>query len=275
MEKSIFSWQTKDNLKIHAVHWKAPNPKAVVCLVHGQGEHCERYDHLADFFCKNDYSIMSYDHRGHGKSEGKRGHTPNYDAYLDGVDDLITKARIEYPDLPIFLYGHSMGGNIALNYLIKRKPDVKGIITTGPWIKLAFEPSKFLVTLGKFMRNITPSLSQPTGLDAKHIARNEATVEAYVKDPLVHGKVTSAAGIDLMKAADFLDNYSGELSCPALLMHGEDDQITSAKATEAFAERVSGDITLEIWKGLYHEIHNELVQDEVFQTEIDWLNDKL
>jgi alpha-beta hydrolase superfamily lysophospholipase len=254
----------KDGLQLFSRTWLAEKPKAVIALIHGFGEHSGRYAHVADFFNKNGYSVFALDNRGHGKSEGKRGHAPTYGSYLDDIEVFLNYVTTQSAGQPIFLYGHSMGGNLVLNYVLRRKPTLKGIITTGPWIQLAFAPKPILITIGKLMRSIIPSFSQDSGLNQMHISKDPAVVEAYKNDPLVHGKITASASLSLLEAGDYLNEYAGEMPIPALIMHGDEDLLTSQPASEAFAKRVSGPITYKKWEGMYHEIHNEPKQLEVF-----------
>jgi alpha-beta hydrolase superfamily lysophospholipase len=99
-----------------AMGWRPETPKAVVVLVHGLGEHINRYQHVADAFVKAGYAMQAFDLRGHGKSAGQRGHTPTYESLMDDIADFIADAQKRYPDLPVFFYGHSMGGNHVINY---------------------------------------------------------------------------------------------------------------------------------------------------------------
>ena len=261
----------KDKLPLFTRAWKIENPKAAIVLVHGFGEHSGRYAHLADFFNKNGYSVYALDNRGHGKSEGKRGHTPKYEAYLDDIEVFLDYVRTQNKNTGIYLYGHSMGGNLVLNYLLRRKPAVKGVIVTGPWIQLAFEPKPILVTMGKLMRSIVPTFTQNSGLQQEHISKDPKVVEAYKQDPLVHGNISAAASLGLLEAASFLNTYEGEVPVPLLIMHGEDDLITSQPASEAFAKRLKGKVTYKKWEGMYHEIHNEPPQLAVFNYTLGWL----
>ena len=100
-------------------YWEATSTNAVVVLVHGMGEHSGRYNHVAKKFTENNFSVIAFDHFGHGKTEGKRGHNPKYDAVLDSVEKSIEKANELFADKPLFIYGHSMGGNVAVNYLLR------------------------------------------------------------------------------------------------------------------------------------------------------------
>lgn len=277
MQNTDFNWRTKDGLKIFAKVWKPEQePTGVICLVHGMGEHCSRYSHVAEYFTQKGFAIIANDHRGHGKSEGKRGHTPSLEMLLNEVSRLIEEADIRFPDRPIFVYGHSMGGNLVLNHLLRKKPKVKGVVVTGPWIKLAFEPSKFLVMLGKLSRKIAPSFTQGSNLDASHISRDKEVVKKYVNDPLIHDQISSEMGMCIMDAGEWLLNGSDKnISTPLLVMHGSGDQITSHKASEEFCSKVTGDISFKSWEGFYHEIHNEVENTDVFNYTWEWMNSKL
>lgn len=266
---------SKDGLKLYIKEWKADNPKAVICLIHGFGEHINRYNHFADFFNTNGYAVVGMDHRGHGKSEGKRGHTPQYDSYLDDVETVLKHTQAIYKDLPTFLYGHSMGGNVVLNYMMHRKPVLAGVVVTGPWIRLAFEPKPMMLKLGKMMRSIYPSFTQDSGLDVNAVSKDKAVVEAYKKDPLVSSKITASAGVGLTEAAAYLNELSEEVPTPLLIMHGDEDLLTSQPASEEFSERMKGDITYKKWVGMYHEIHNEPDKIEVFNYTLGWLDSKI
>lgn len=261
----------KDGIQLFCRAWLAEKPKSIIALVHGFGEHSGRYAHVADFFNKNGYSFFAFDNRGHGQSEGKRGHAPNYDAYLYDIDIFLDYVAANSTGKPIFLYGHSMGGNLVLNYVLKRKLIVKGLIVSSPWIQLAFQPKPILVAVGKLMRSVAPGFTQDSGLEQAHISKDPAIVEAYKIDPLVHGKITASASIGLLEAAAFLNSYTGEMPVPTLIMHAGEDLLTSQPASEAFAGRVSGPVTYKKWEGMYHEIHNEPQKNEVFNYMLGWL----
>lgn len=262
---------TKDKLQLFSRAWLTENPKASIVFVHGFGEHSGRYTQVADFFNKNGYSFFAFDNRGHGQSEGKRGHARDYDAYLYDIDVFLDYVTVQSAGKPIFLYGHSMGGNLVLNYVLKRKLSIKGVIVSGPWIQLAFQPKPVLITIGKLMRSVVPGFSQDSGLVQSHISKDPAVVEAYKNDPLVHSKITASASIGLLEAAAFLDTYAGVMPVPTLIMHGAEDLLTSQPASEAFAKRVSGPVTYKKWEGMYHEIHNEPQQMEVFNYILGWM----
>lgn len=273
MQVTKFSWRTKDRLNIHAVDWHPEaEPKAIIALVHGFAEHVERYHHVAEFFGRDNYDTVGYDRRGHGKSEGKRGHTTNYEAFLEEIDELLDYIRKRYPNKPIILYGHSMGGNLVLSYMLRRKPDIKGIVASAPWIRLAFSPPAALIAIGKLTRRLMPGFTQDNQLNTKHLSRDASVGERYVADPLVHNKITSATGIDMLESCNWLLSNAGEVHRPLLVMHGTDDKIISIGGTREFVQKSSGDITFKEWEGAYHEIHNETNKEDVLQYTLDWMN---
>lgn len=269
------NWENNQGLHLFAAHWPHVTPRAVIALVHGQGEHTGRYRHVAAWFQQHGIAVIGMDHQGHGKSAGKKGHADNLAVLLDDIEQFLAMVRAKYPDSPLFLYGHSMGGHLALNLVLRRRPALAGLIVTGPWIKLAFEPAFLKVLVGKLLRKFMPNLTLPTGLIVRYISRDPAVVQAYQDDPLVHGQVSAAAGIALMEGAQWLNQYEGPAPVPVLMMHGGADSITSAAATKALASRLSGDVTHREWPELFHEIHNEPEKEAVFAAILAWMEGRI
>ena len=273
MEKTT-TIAAKDGIELFMRSWTPPQYKAIVALVHGFGEHSGRYQYVADVLNKNGYAVIALDLRGHGKSGSSRGHTPSNDTTYDDVELFVAHAKKTLGDqLPFFLYGHSMGGNFVMNTLLRRHTEgVTGAILTGPLFSLNFKPNPVLVFLGKGLRYIAPKLPQPGGVKTDGLSRDKSVVQAYIDDPLVHGTITAVAGMNLLDSSKFLNTYEGSVPVPTLIMHGTDDFLTSQPASEAFANRVKGDITYKKWEGFYHEIHNEPEKAQVLEEIVLWLN---
>lgn len=269
------NWKNAEGKALYAAHWPVENPRAVIALVHGQGEHIGRYDHLSRWFNQRGIAVLGFDHQGYGRSAGKRGHAKTLEVLLDDIGLLIDQVRSRYPETPVFLYGHSMGGGLVLNFVTRRSPELAGLIATAPWIRLAFEAPAFKVIAGKILKVFMPSLTLPTNLAAYFLSHDEEVVRAYKADPLVHDQLSAAAGIALLEGAKWLDTWAGEFRIPVLLQHGSDDKITSPDATRRFAERSKGDVTYREWPGMYHEIHNETAKEEVFQYTLKWIEEHL
>ena len=265
------SWKNAEGLKLFAVDWSVKKPKAVIALVHGQGEHIGRYAHVAKWYNERNVALMGFDQQGYGRSEGKRGHANSQKALLDDIGLFLEQTLERYPDTPVFLYGHSLGGGLVLQYVLQRDPILAGLIVTSPLIRLAFQAPALKVIVGKFLRHILPTLTLPTGLAANFISHDPAVVLAYRADPLVHDKLSTAAGVAILEMGEWLDSFSGIFSIPVLLMHGADDKITSAAATKAFFGRVAGEVAHKEWPGLWHEMHNEKEQEQVFSYTLAWM----
>ena len=275
MKHLEFGWQMEDGLRLYAQGWQpATEPKGVVCLVHGLGEHSGRYAHLAAFLNQAGYVLLTFDLRGHGKSEGQRGHTPSYEALLDDISQLLEEAATHYPDRPRFLYGHSLGGNLVINHALRRRPNLAGAIATGTLFRPAFEPPAWKMTLAKILHNLWPTLDMSNEIDRQGLSRDPEVVRAYNEDPLVHDRLTPRLTMDMLQSGLWSLEHAAEFPLPLLLMHGSADRLCSAQASREFAAQAGERCTLKIWDGFYHEIHNEPEQEEVFGYLVEWLNGK-
>jgi acylglycerol lipase len=275
MEASV-QIKTKDGLTLRGYLLNpVKDPKALLVLIHGMGEHAGRYSHVADFFAKQEFAVLRMDLRGHGKSEGKRGHTPSYDHLMNDLNDICQKARELYTELPVVFYGHSMGGNLVLNFMIRKKPQIAMAIVTAPYLKLAFEPPSWKVALGKLSAGIMPTLTQVTGLETAALSRDPEVVAAYEKDALVHDRITSAFFVNVHFAGPYAIQHAKEISVPTLVIHGTSDRLTSHKGSEELSQRSAKNVEVRFLEGWYHELHNEPEKEQVLKSISDWMNSKL
>jgi len=277
MQHYEFGWKNPSGKQIYAQGWMPTGkPKGVILLQHGLGEHSGRYLHVAQFFTSKGFAFLANDHSGHGKSKGKRGHVAKFEHLFDNIVQLHSEATRKYSDLPVFLYGHSLGGSIVLNYLLEHpKNGLKGIIATSPALETAFTPPAFKVALGKIMRNIYGAYLENNGLEVNHISRDPKVVQDYINDPLVHPKISAELGISTLERGKLAIEKVGKIHIPVLLMHGSDDKITAAAGSQKFVDKAQGDITFKLWEGLYHETHNEPEKEEVFAYFLDWVQSKM
>ena len=266
-----FTWKEKDGTDIYAVAWPADEPVAVMGIIHGIGEHSRRYDHLAAWFVARGITCIGYDRRGHGRSGGIRGHASAYNLLLDEVDSLLAACSRRCPTLPNYLYGHSMGGQVLLNYLIQRQPGLAGAIVSAPHIDLPTAPGSFQVALGKLMRRFKPDFTQPSPVDATLLSRDPEVVRRYRQDKLVHDHVSAQLGIDLLEAAATLNAYGDGLPVATLLIHGDGDGITDHGASRRFADRNRNGVAFKSFPGYYHELHNEPTWPEVAEVVLAWM----
>jgi acylglycerol lipase len=268
------NWQSMDGLNIFAQGWEPveQSPKAVVCLVHGIGEHTHRYAHVAEAFTKSGYVLFGADLRGHGKSEGPRGHFPSIQAVVRDIDMLLDQARSRYPGVPLILYGHSLGGILVLYYGLKQKPDIKGIIATSSGLRTALEKQPVKILAAKLLGSIIPGVSLPTGLDVNSISQDKEVVAAYTADPLVHDRMSLGFGKIMLGVIGWTFTHAKEFSLPLLLMHGKSDTIAYASGSEEIASLVKEKSKLVMWENGWHELHNEPFKEEVFKTMIAWMD---
>jgi alpha-beta hydrolase superfamily lysophospholipase len=274
MQHIEFTRKSPDGLDFFFQGWQPDTqPKAVVCLVHGLGEHSGRYAHVAAALNDAGYALLGFDLRGHGKSGGPRGHTQTYDVLMEDIDRLLDDAAQRYPGILRFLYGHSLGGGLVLNYALRRAPQIAGVISTSPWVRLSFAPSTVLLTTMRIMDRVMPAFAQNNGLSTKDLSHDPEVVRAYESDPLVHDRISARVGLSMLNAGESALAHAAEwpATLPLLLVHGTADRITSATATQEFAAKVPGDCTLKLWEGFYHETHNEPEKAEVLAFMIDWL----
>ena len=272
MKHFEWTWYTRDRTRLYAQSWQPDGPAAgVVCLVHGLGEHSSRYAHVAAALGQAGYVTLTFDRRGHGKSQGARGDAESYDTHMDDIKRLLEEAGERYPRLPRFLYGHSMGGNLVLNYVLRRAPLLQGVIATGPWLRSAIDQPAWRVRLGRVLHRIRPALPQPTGLDVTAVSRDPAMVRAYQDDPLNHDKISLRVYFSCLEAGLWALEHAAQFPLPLLLMHGGADRLTSVAASREFAARITNRCTYKEWDGLFHEIHNEPEQQQIFALMCDWL----
>jgi len=277
MENLEWTWKTTDGMEMRAADWlPSGKPRAVVCLIHGVGEHIGRYQCVGDALTDSGYILAGYDIRGFGKSQGPRGFTPSLEAYFDDFDSFLSKIAVRYPGVPLFLYGHSMGGVLVLAYPPVRHPVIKGVIACAPGLKSEIEKQKAKVLLTKVMGKVYPSLTFSSGLDPAELSRDPKVVEAYLRDPLVHATITTGWGLAMLKAISLAYQNAPQFPYPVLLMQGTQDKIAYPSSSLSFAELAPKDkVTLKMWDGFKHELHTDPDRDQVFKVMIDWLNSKI
>ncbi|MCB9012812.1 MAG: lysophospholipase [Bacteroidales bacterium] len=272
MNNQTYTWTAKDGRKIFAQSWKAEqDEKKLIMLVHGLGEHCSRYEHWAEFFNRKGYSMIALDLHGHGKSEGKRGHVKSLDVLLDDIDLLYDKSSEIFPDYSKILYGHSMGGTLVLNHVIRRNRPLKALIVTSPWLKLYNEPSEFLLKLTGFLKKVFPSLSISNQLKAEQISHDPEIVRDYERDPLNHDRISLKMFHEIYQAGYHALRNVYKINCPFLIMHGTADTICSPKASQDYVLNTSKRTHLKMWENQYHELHNEFIKEDVHAYIVDWL----
>ncbi|WP_299888236.1 alpha/beta hydrolase [uncultured Lacinutrix sp.] len=261
-----------NNITLFGQFWKPETPKAVIVLVHGMGEHLGRYEHsVVKHVLKANYAVVAYDQFGHGKSKGKRGHCPSYKSLLDSLDVVVKRTNTLFSELPVFLYGHSLGGNIVINYALKRQVNIKGIIATSPFLRLAFNPPKWKVSLGKLMLNILPSITLPSEIEEAAISSIPNEVKRYQEDPLIHGKISPMYLFPVVEAGEYAINNAKKLDVPIFITHGTGDRIIDHNGAIDFCKELNT-ADLKLYDNGYHELHHDVYAEEMMQTIVKWLD---
>lgn len=271
MKHREFTWNSSDKFKLYSQVWEPDEtPKAVISLIHGLGEHSGRYDHWAKRFVEKGYAVIAMDLRCHGKSQGKPGMVSVFNNLLDDIDQFIGESEKLFPEIPIFLYGHSLGGNLVINYTIRRKPFVKAAIVTSPWLQLVEPPPQYLYYLALGLRPFLPFITFNNQLNPNYVSKDKQIVDEYIGDTLNHNRISVELFMGTLKAAEWSLIHAGEFHIPLLLMHGTGDKITSHEGTEEFAKKAEDVAEIKLWDGAYHELHHEDVKEDVFNYIFEW-----
>jgi alpha-beta hydrolase superfamily lysophospholipase len=272
MQNKTDIFTSTDGKKMFFQHWApAGQPDMVIALVHGLGEHSTRYQDWAARFCSESAAFTAFDLRGHGSSEGRRGHFSSLEMVFNDIDLFLEKTAILFAGIPIVLYGHSLGGNLAANYFIRRKNNISALIITAPWLRLGNPPSPIVKALVKIASKIFPSFTASSGLDINNLSRDSSVLHEYRSDLLIHDRISVNTAQSAIEAGESAITRASDATVPVLVMHGTGDKITSPEGSRAFCENAGKNITLKLWDGFYHELHNEPGKAEVFEHISAWL----
>lgn len=254
----------------------ADQASAVVLISHGLGEHSGRYEHVAAAFNAAGLHVFALDHLGHGQSPGKRAFVSRFSELTDGVAELRTHIAHEYPSMPVYLVGHSLGGLIAASTVLGAAQDYAGLLMTGPALGVPTPPPAWQVLLLRVFSAVAPGL-KALALDANAICRDPAVVEDYVADPLVHHEnIPARMVVSLFDEGARVMASAKDISLPVLLLHGAKDQLTSASASTEFVDMLaSSDKQCTIYDGMYHELFNEPEQEAIIKTCCEWITTRL
>lgn len=262
-----------DGLKLFSQHWLPDDaPKAVLALTHGVGEHSSRYPTLVNALTAAGVAVYAYDQRGHGRSEGARGAVNNWSDLRRDCALHWQRTRAAQPDLPLFAMGHSMGGLVVAEALLRLKPDgLRGVILSAPALgQTAVSP--LLVMAARVLNKVAPRTPLQSGLDVNAISRDPAAVRAYSVDALNHGVITPRLGMEMLAAQAFCNAHAAQFAYPLLVLHGEADAIVPERFSAAFFNAAtSSDKTRIVYPGGFHEPHNDTQRAQVVADVADWL----
>jgi acylglycerol lipase len=273
MRHGTDTFSTSDGLTLWRQWWLPDgDPRAVVLLLHGLGEHSGRYEHVAIALARAGYAVHAVDHRGHGRSEGARVFVRKYDELMGDIAAFRRLVEAAHPAAPLVVLGHSMGGNLAVGHVLDHQDGLAGLALSGPALAPSASLKPAMIKAAKLLARIVPKL-RPDKLDAEAISRDPAVVARYRNDRLVYtGKVTVGIAGALLSAMERFPARFAELRLPILILHGTADQLADVSGSHRLeAGAVNATVTSHYYDGLYHEIFNEPEQDRVIADLLTWL----
>jgi alpha-beta hydrolase superfamily lysophospholipase len=275
VRRSQSKFTVPDGSRLFRRSWLPRDPERVVLLVHGLAEHSGRYDHVGAWLAARGCAVHAYDHRGHGQSEGQRGHLPAFSALLDDLEALLEIVRREHPGLPVVLVGHSMGGLVTAALLCERKPDLRAAITSGAPLEVPATFSRTRIRVVRTLRRIAPRMRIHGGVDPETLSRDPRVVRAYADDPFVFRRITASMAAELLDAVVRTAGSALRVRVPMLLLHGEADSLCPPSGSRAFHGQLRGPgHRLRVYPQLRHEIFNEPEQEQVLEDLLAWVMER-
>lgn len=267
----IGTLQARDGMPLHYEHWSPPEHKATLVFVHGMGEHCGRYRPLIRFFNERGCRVWLYDQRGHGRSGGRRVFVKRFETLLEDLDDFLEFSRREGQDGPLFLAGHSFGGQIILNYLAARPAVFQAAAAASPNLEVALTMPKWQERLGRMVLPLWPQMKLKNLTDPSQLSHDPQVVADYLNDPLVSDYVTLGIGAELLKNLETIFEKADTIQTPLLMLHGLADAYCSPGGTKRFYNELQLEQKrLKLYEGKYHELLNEVGKEEIYEEMDGW-----
>lgn len=258
-------------LRLHYRTWEIPRARAALVVVPGFSDYGERYRGFAERMAEHGFSTFALDVRGHGTSEGRRGHVSRFSCFLQDLDRFRREVRgLVDPGCPVFLFGHSMGGLIVLRYLQEFDASLHGAIVSSPWLA-TLDVAPWKRSLGRVLARILPALPLPANVDPDHLSHDAAVVQSYRDDPMVHGTITPRLFVEIEAAAARIADERDRVRVPLLMLVAGDDRLVDPEPAIRFAESAGDAVTLKHYSGYFHEVWNEADAGVVLGDVRDWL----
>jgi len=262
------------SLSLHGYHWTCETPKAVMVLIHGFGEHAGRYDTMAQYLCTHNIAVVAIDLRGHGQSPGPRGVVCHYDHLHADIDAVIDDAGQRYPDIPLILYGHSMGGGLVLNYTLQNRRNIGAVIASAPLLALPQPIPQGVQILARGLSKLFPKLAISQPIQGEKISRLPDEQALYMNDPLNHGRLGLRLADGMIAGGAWVLSQARQWDTPLLLMHARDDQLTDFSASAAFAANAQNCRFIPI-DNTEHEIHNDTSRAHVYAAMTTFITEQI
>ena len=235
------------------------NARAMLLIVHGLAEHRGRYAQIVERFNAHGIACCTFDHKGHGRSPGRRGHVDAFDEFVNDASLLIDSVKFKYPELPLFIWGHSMGSLIAILATAARPLKVRGVITSGAPFAAFDRLSALTVWTMKWMSRLAPTRATPLPVDPGRLSRDPKIGAAYVADALIPKFVTVRLLVELYQASARALQAARSLRMPWLALHGGDDRVAPPIGSQRLLDTLASvDKHIRLWPNARHEVHNEL-----------------
>lgn len=257
--------------------WQPETPAhACLFIVHGLGEHSGRYEELATYFVAKQFAIFAFDHRGHGQSGGKKGHACSIDQLIEDTEIALMKCRSLFLEIPVVIFGHSMGGQITATFLKKVKSkELRGAIISSAWFRLVKPPPPWQIKVINGIKKILPAMTLSNGLDPNHISSVSREVALYLQDELVHDKISFSLFKTIYQNGLKLISENKKAKVPVLICHGDADKITEFEASRQYALNLGEKASFHLWPGSYHEPHHDHDKENVIAFYFDWIQDNI
>lgn len=265
------------HLRLHYRSWEVEQPRGALMVVHGLFEHSRRYEEFAAFMAAHGFSTFVLDLRGHGASEGRRGHVKSFDVLLQDVDRFRREIQsLVSVDLPLFLIGHSLGGLIGLRYLEEYDADLHGAIMISPWLGTAVDIPRWQVLAAAVLNRIMPAFPFPFRMDADDLTHDSERADDYRNDPDIHSTITPRLFTETSSAIELALRRGDRITVPLLFILAGDDRIVDTHRSLAFARSLpADDIAIEVMEGHYHEVLNEVGRSVAMGDIREWLEERL
>ena len=248
------------------------NPRAVIAVMHGLGDHISRYENFAHFFSENQIAVIGIDQRGHGRSGGKRGHSGNYASIMTDTQLLLLETRRRFTETPLFLFGHSMGANFALNYALRHtSKEIMGVILSAPFIHPNGMPFNQKILNIPAINRFFPFFTVSFTLDPMELTNDPSAGMKYLEDPVKHERISIGLYRELSRSSKWILENAAKITYPVLIMHGRDDRIASWDQSKNISEKMANNADLKIWEGMRHELHHEKSRIKVLEYVLSWL----
>ena len=259
-------------LTLYYQTWQPQTPvRAVLVIIHGLGGHSDLFNNVVQALVPQGYAIYGFDLRGHGRSEGQRGYLNRWAEFREDLRGFLHLIEAQTHGEPRFLLGHSLGGIIALDYVLRFPMGIAGVIATAiPMGKVGVSPLKLI--LGRILSKVWPTFSLNTGIDQSASSRDPAVVAASAQDTLRHRQGTARLATEFQAIAVWIQAHAHQLSRPFLSLHGGDDRVAQPQGSHNLFQRITfPDKTYREYPGGYHDLYNDLNAQEVMADISAWL----